>query len=229
MFVKGMLIGLNRPTRGVSYPVMRSLPQQQRSKRRYAAVVDAGAELFATHGFDATTMEAIAAASGSAIGSVYRFFPNKQAVFRAVADRALDQVRALFIEIIGGVRESGELEWFTLLDRALDAFAEIHASEPALRAIIANLQLYGEFAEADERMTREFIAATTGALSAWAPQLDGTTRRIIATMIVQTTSAMLLMSHREAPDMAAAMLEHTKLMLRRYLEPWVGAPALGEH
>jgi AcrR family transcriptional regulator len=172
-------------------------------------------------------MEAIAAASGSAIGSVYRFFPNKQAVFRAVADLALDQVRALFTEIIGGVGH--EQEWFALLERALDAFAEIHASEPALRAIIANLQLYGEFAEADERMTREFIAATTGALSAWAPELDGATRRIIATMIVQTTSAMLLMSHRESPEMAAAMLEHTKLMLRRYLEPWVGAPAGGDH
>ena len=181
---------------------MRNLPQQERSKRRYAAVVDAAAELFATNGFDATTMEAIAAASGSAIGSVYRFFPNKQAVFRAVA-------------------ESGQLEWGEVLDRALDAFAEFHSREAAPRAVFANLQLYGEYAEADEQMIREFIAATAGVIAIWAPKVALDTRRIIATMIVHTTSGILVLSHRESPAMAAAMLAHTKLMLRRYLEPWI--------
>lgn len=201
---------------------MRSLPQQQRSKRRYAAIVDAAAELFATQGFDATTMEAIAAASDSAIGSVYRFFPNKQAVFRAVADLALEQSQTWFTEVIV-LAASGKLQWYEVLDHALDGFARLHADDPPLRAVVVNLQLYGEFAEADERMTREFIAATAGALSVWAPGLDAHTRQVIATMIVQATSGVLLMSHRETPEIAAAMLEHTKLMLRRYLEPWVSA------
>lgn len=199
---------------------MRNLPQQERSKRRYAAVVDAAAELFATNGFDATTMEAIAAASGSAIGSVYRFFPNKQAVFRAVADLALERAQAVFIETMA-VAESGQLEWGEVLDRALDAFAEFHSREAAPRAVFANLQLYGEYAEADEQMIREFIAATAGVIAAWAPKIDLETRRIIATMIVHTTSGILVLSHRESPAMAAAMLDHTKLMLRRYLEPWI--------
>jgi AcrR family transcriptional regulator len=198
---------------------MRNLPQQDRSKRRYAAIVDAAAELFATSGFDATTMEAIAAASGSAIGSVYRFFPNKQAVFRAVADLALERAQAVFVETINAA--SGQLEWGEVLDRALDAFAQFHEREPAPRAVFANLQLYGEYAEADEQMIREFIAATAGVIAAWAPAVGLETRRIIATMIVHTTSGILVLSHRESPAMAAAMLEHTKLMLRRYLEPWI--------
>jgi AcrR family transcriptional regulator len=202
-------------------PTMRSLPQQQRSRRRYAAIVDTAAELFATNGFDATTMEAIAAASGSAIGSVYRFFPNKQAVFRAVADLALERAQAVFVELMA-VAASGELDWGEVLDRAVDAFARFHAGEPATRAVIVNLQLYGEYAEADEQMIREFIAASTGVVAAWAPHVDPETRRVIATMIVQTVSGILVLSHREAPAMAAAMLDHTKLMLRRYLEPWIG-------
>ena len=147
-------------------------------------------------------MEAIAAASGSAIGSVYRFFPNKQAVFRAVA-------------------ASGELSWHEVLDRAIDAFAQMHGTEAAPRAIFANLQLYGEFAEADEQMTREFVSATTRVLAAWIPTVDPATREIIATMIVQTVAGILVLSKRESPSMSAAMLVHTKLMLRRYLEPWI--------
>jgi AcrR family transcriptional regulator len=198
----------------------RSQPQQQRGKRRYAAIVDAAAELFATNGFDATTMEAIAAASDSAIGSVYRFFPNKQAVFRAVADVALAQAQAVFGELMM-VAASGRLDWAEVLDRALDAFAQLHAGAPAPRAVFANLQLYGEFAEADQQMIREFIAATAGVVSVWAPEVDAETRRIIATMIVHTMSGILVLSHRESPATAAAMLEQTKLMLRRYLEPWI--------
>jgi AcrR family transcriptional regulator len=200
---------------------MRSLPQQQRAKRRYSAIVDAAAELFATNGYDATTMEAIAAAAGSAIGSVYRFFPNKQAVFRAVAELALERVQAVFGEIMHEAA-SGRTAWGELLDRALDAFAQLHADEPAPRAVFANLQLYGEYAEADQQMTREFIAATDGVIAVWAPKVDAKTRRIMATMIVQTMSGILVLSQREPPAMAAAMLEHTKLMLRRYLHPWVG-------
>jgi AcrR family transcriptional regulator len=200
---------------------MRSLPQQQRAKRRYSAIVDAAAELFATNGYDATTMEAIAAASGSAIGSVYRFFPNKQAVFRAVAELALERVQAVFGELMREAA-SGRTAWGELLDRALDAFAQLHADEPAPRAVFANLQLYGEYAEADQQMTREFIAATAGVIAVWAPKVDSKTRRIMATMIVQTMSGILVLSQREPPAMAAAMLEHTKLMLRRYLQPWVG-------
>lgn len=201
---------------------MRNLPQQERSRRRYAAIVDTAAELFATNGFDATTMEAIAAASGSAIGSVYRFFPNKQAVFRAVADLALERAQAVFIETMS-IAQRGELEWGEVLDRTLDAFAEFHSREAAPRAVFANLQLYGEYAEADQQMIREFIAATAGVISLWAPEVPLETRQIIATMIVHTASGILVLSHRESPATAAAMLDHTKLMLRRYLEPWIRA------
>lgn len=199
---------------------MRSPPQQERSRRRYTAIVEVAAELFATGGFDATTMEAIAAASGSAIGSVYRFFPNKQAVFQAVAAAALARTQALFVDLMADAA-SGELAWHEVLDQAVDSFAQLHQSEAAPRALFANLQLYGEYVEADEQMIREFINATAGVVGGWAPKLDANTRRVIATMIVQTVAGILVLAQRESPSMRAAMLDHTKLMLRRYVEPWV--------
>ncbi len=199
---------------------MRNLPQQERSRRRYSSIVRAAAELFATHGFDATTMEAIATASESAIGSVYRFFPNKEAVFRAVAAEALALSEAVFTEVLA-LAAKGELSWHEVLDGAVDAFAQMHRDEPASRAVFSNLQLYGEYATADEQMTRDFIRATDGVLASWCPSVGAATREIIATMIVQTVSGILVLSQRESRAMAASMLDHTKLMLRRYVEPWV--------
>ena len=59
---------------------VRVAPQQERSSRRLASFLDAAAELFAEVGYEATTMTAIAERSGSSIGALYNYFPDKQAV-----------------------------------------------------------------------------------------------------------------------------------------------------
>jgi AcrR family transcriptional regulator len=64
----------------ISSSSIRVAPQQQRSTRRLAAFLDAAAELFAEVGFEAATMQAIADRSGSSIGALYNYFPDKQSV-----------------------------------------------------------------------------------------------------------------------------------------------------
>jgi AcrR family transcriptional regulator len=199
---------------------VRSLPQQERSRRRYEHIVVAAADLFATAGFEATTMEAIAAAASTSIGSVYRFFPNKPAVFRAVARVALGRVEAAVLEVLElAVRDSAD--WRTLLDGAIDRLALIHREDPAVRAVLANLQLYGEYADEDEKLTRQFVASTAALFSVWARSMPEHERQVVATMVVQTITGILVLAHREPTALADAMLEHLKLMLRRYLEPWI--------
>src|ERR1700728_3444148 len=60
-----------------SLPVERPVPQQQRSSRRVAEYLDTAAGLFAEVGYEATTMTAIAERTGSSIGGLYRYFPDK--------------------------------------------------------------------------------------------------------------------------------------------------------
>lgn len=59
-------------------------PIRQRGRLRVAAILEAGAEVFAEKGFDAATMTEIAARSGTAIGSLYRFFPSKESLADAL-------------------------------------------------------------------------------------------------------------------------------------------------
>jgi AcrR family transcriptional regulator len=65
--------------------------RQERGERRISAIVAAAAQLFAKYGFDGTSMNGIAQTSGLSIGSLYQYFPNKDAIVDAVAD---DYVRA---------------------------------------------------------------------------------------------------------------------------------------
>jgi AcrR family transcriptional regulator len=63
----------------LSNPV-RVAPQQERSMRRLAGFLDAAAELFVEVGYEAATMTAIAERSGSSIGALYNYFPDKQSI-----------------------------------------------------------------------------------------------------------------------------------------------------
>jgi AcrR family transcriptional regulator len=62
-------------------------PKRERGKQRVAALMDAGAELFAEKGYEATTMTEIASRAAAAIGSLYQFFPSKEALAEALFDR----------------------------------------------------------------------------------------------------------------------------------------------
>lgn len=62
-------------------------PKRRRGHLRVAAILQTAGDLFAEQGFDAVTMTSIAARSGAAIGSLYRFFPTKESLADAVLRR----------------------------------------------------------------------------------------------------------------------------------------------
>ena len=74
-------------------------PKRQRGRLRVDAIMRAGAALFAEKGFDAATMTEIAAQSGTAIGSLYRFFPTKEILADALILRYGERLFAGLDEI----------------------------------------------------------------------------------------------------------------------------------
>src|SRR5258705_10489068 len=56
------------------------LPKRQRGKQRVAELLAAGAAVFAEKGYAAATMTEIAARAAAPIGSLYQFFPSKEAL-----------------------------------------------------------------------------------------------------------------------------------------------------
>jgi hypothetical protein len=59
-------------------------PQQERGQRRVEQILDAAESVFTESGVDATSMQAIADRAESSVGSLYHFFPNKDAIVLAV-------------------------------------------------------------------------------------------------------------------------------------------------
>lgn len=86
-------------------------PKRERGKQRVAALLDAAAALFAEKGYDGATMTEIAERAGAAIGSLYQFFPSKEALAEALFDRFAERWAASFarVEELAPGRSAGEL------------------------------------------------------------------------------------------------------------------------
>lgn len=66
-------------------------PGRPKDPEKRAAILDAAAALFLEHGFDRTTMDAIAAKAGVSKLTVYSHFADKEGLFRALIACKCDQ------------------------------------------------------------------------------------------------------------------------------------------
>lgn len=58
-------------------------PRQRRKEARPGEIIEAGLAEFGAHGFEAARMEDVARRAGVAKGTVFRYFPSKEALFEA--------------------------------------------------------------------------------------------------------------------------------------------------
>ena len=75
--------------------------RRRRKEARPAEITAAALELFADHGFAAARLEDIASRAGVVKGSIYRYFPTKEELFRAV-------VRVAVVPNVEAVRDAAE-------------------------------------------------------------------------------------------------------------------------
>jgi AcrR family transcriptional regulator len=74
--------------------VPRKLPKQERSEATVESILDAAAQVFERHGYAAGTTSRIAERAGVSIGSLYQYFPNKDAILVALVHRHLAESTA---------------------------------------------------------------------------------------------------------------------------------------
>src|ERR1700744_1395690 len=77
-------------------------PRQERSLQKVELILEAAVRLLEKGGYDALTTNAIAATAGGRIGTLYQYFPNKDAILDALADR---EVAGMSARVIAAINE----------------------------------------------------------------------------------------------------------------------------
>jgi TetR/AcrR family transcriptional regulator, cholesterol catabolism regulator len=97
----------------------------RRKQETRERIVDAAVELFVSQGYDATTVDQIAAAADVARGTFFNYFPGKEDVTYAAIDRRRDEVRDIIAVTTGP----------NAITRILDAFKSVAALYDADSAV----------------------------------------------------------------------------------------------
>jgi AcrR family transcriptional regulator len=97
----------------------RKSPSQERSRQTVERILDAGARIFHEQGYAGATTNDIADEAGLSIGSLYQYFPNKDALLAALTKRHITTTTSSLAAMIGKLpEESG----FDVILRAVVRF-----------------------------------------------------------------------------------------------------------
>lgn len=114
-------------------PLPRRQPTQNRARGTVDAILDAVVRLLKRGGAAMITTNRIAETAGVSIGSVYQYFPDKQAIFIALHERHIQHVDGVLLRKIS---ESANEPLDRLVVSLLDGMMEVHASDPELAALM---------------------------------------------------------------------------------------------
>lgn len=94
-------------------------------ERRRRDILDAASRLFWERGFDATTVQHIAAAAGVAAGTVYLYFPSKEHVLLAMHDDFHSAMQQHMADLASGILDDVENYGFGVgIDALVDAVVD---------------------------------------------------------------------------------------------------------
>jgi len=112
----------------------RKQASQERSRATVAALVEATARILVSDGFDKASTNRIAEVAGVSVGSLYQYFPSKEALVLAVAERHNRDI----LQVVGAVLEEiDSLPVDESVRRLVLAAFEGHRVDPKLHFVLA--------------------------------------------------------------------------------------------
>jgi len=112
----------------------RKTATQERSRATVDALVEATARILVGEGFDKASTNRIAEVAGVSVGSLYQYFPSKEALVAAVIERhqqeIMQAVRGELVEIMAQPLEEG-------VRRLVAVAVKAHRVDPRLHHVLA--------------------------------------------------------------------------------------------
>ncbi|MGJ5634505.1 TetR/AcrR family transcriptional regulator [Nostoc sp. CALU 1950] len=198
---------------------MRRQPKQARSQERVHHILDVAEQLFIELGYEQTTTRAIATRAAIPVGSLYQFFPDKEALVRALANRYFEQEYQIFVQLH---TELAKADIATYVERMVNAFEDFAQQHPGYRAVLGQLIDLMTVTDASKfnEYDQQILVELADFFSRRNPLLDATQSRLIATTVVKVSNELLWLSFTREPIERKQLVKETKTLITAYLQTY---------
>lgn len=198
---------------------LRKRPVQQRARRRFAAILDAGRTQLAVFGVDGFTLEPVADAAGVPIGSIYQFFPNKHAL---IAELSAQDTDSLCDELRHAATRLPAEDWQPNVDQLINDLADMWRRDTTRRHVWLAMQSTSATRSRAAEQTGRVVDQIMPLVAPLTPNAPPREVRVVAEVVVQMCLSLLHFSVRDDRPHRATVDE-----LKRALRSYLRAVALG--
>lgn len=197
--------------------VPRKMPKQQRSKETVDVILAATARVLVRDGFDRASTNRIAETAGVSIGSLYQYFPSKEALVAALVERHIDSMSE---RLQAEMAEVADAPVEVAVRRMVSLMLAAHAVEPELHRVlneqvprIGRLHRVHEVEARMQKLARAYFERRRD-------ELRPTDLDTAAFVVVQAIEALTHASstHGESAPPREALVEEMTWLVVRYLQ-----------
>lgn len=180
-------------------------------------ILDAAEALIAEFGVERTSTNAIAERAKTSVGSLFHFFPSKEALIEALAHRFAERKREMNATEMTVERAHVPLE--EVIGRAVDSHARFLAESPAFVPVYDAVTQGRAAASMNDELIDAIVSQVRDFLVARLPAMREQERNTAALVSVATMHGVLLTAMRLSPKVRRPVLGELKRMLVAYFAP----------
>ncbi|MEU5215877.1 TetR/AcrR family transcriptional regulator [Streptomyces sp. NPDC020807] len=197
--------------------------RQARGERRIAQLLQAAANVFCANGYTAASTNAIAREAHVSPGTLYQYFPNKEAIAIELGERLMHEMREAHGQAF--TPRNLELPLPELLDVVVDPMIEFNCENPVFLALMHGSEIPGRIAEEHDALHASLLTRVQEVIAHYAPATPADERARVAdmTFAIFKGGLGLILAAPQGPERDATVTE-LKNALLRYLSPLTAAP-----
>ena len=200
--------------------IPRKSASQERSRATVETLLDATARVLTREGYDRASTNRIAAVAGVSVGSLYQYFPNKEALVAALVARHNREMLDLLRDAL---KEVASLDLATAIAKLVRAAVDAHRVDPALHRVFdEQVPRMGQLAKIEALegetflLVRSYLEQRRGEISV--RDLDSATSILVTT--VEALTHQFVIRRPDAPDRDRdRFIDEVTRLVMGYLQP----------
>lgn len=196
----------------------RHKPQQDRSRARFQALLDAAEQVIAKSGLQGLAMREVARRAKLSIASVYHYFPSTAALVRAVVERQLESLNSI-LEAGLQSRFSMDKTEFDVeqMNFLIDDIANFFFNTPSASEVAAGLYAYPDLRELNTEDTRKNATLLQPYLAHFFKSLDAEQATMTAIVLSEWVSSTIRFATASPPDVRTKIVDALKTLIAHAL------------